>query len=136
MSSLSLKSLGLRHVALNVKDPQKSKAFYIQVLGMQVDWEPDPDNVYLTREGQDNLALHRAAEAPGNTNQTLDHFGFFAADYASLESWYRHVQTLGIKPEKELRTHRDGSSSFYFKDIDGILIQILHYPKIKGTSPR
>ena len=29
------------------------------LLGFAVEWEPDPDNVYLT-SGCDNLALHRA----------------------------------------------------------------------------
>ena len=38
------------------------KRFYVDVLGFAVEWEPDPDNVYLT-SGRDNLALHRAADA-------------------------------------------------------------------------
>ena len=40
------------------------KAFYVDVLGFRVEWEPDPDNVYLT-SGVDNLALHRAPGAAG-----------------------------------------------------------------------
>ena len=51
--------LGLRHLALNVRDPQASKRFYCECFGMSVVWEPDPDNVYLS-SGPDNLALHRA----------------------------------------------------------------------------
>ena len=51
--------LGLRHVALNVRDVRRSVDFYRNVLGMQVEWEPDPDNIYLS-SGIDNLALHRA----------------------------------------------------------------------------
>ena len=50
--------LGLRHVALNVRDPQASKRFYADCFGMSVVWEPDPDNVYMS-SGPDNLALHR-----------------------------------------------------------------------------
>src|SRR5436309_15093898 len=49
--------LGLRHVALNVRDVQKSIEFYSKVLGMKLEWMPDEDNAYLT-SGQDNLALH------------------------------------------------------------------------------
>ena len=49
--------LGLRHLALNVRHMADMKAFYVDVLGFRVEWEPDPANVYLT-SGHDNLALH------------------------------------------------------------------------------
>ena len=54
---------GLRHLALNARDLDAMKRFYVDVLGFAVEWEPDPDNVYLT-SGRDNLALHRAAALP------------------------------------------------------------------------
>ena len=44
-----MKTLGLRHVALHVKDPAKSKDFYMRVLKMELEWEPDADNIYLWR---------------------------------------------------------------------------------------
>lgn len=53
---------GLRHLALNVRDLPAMKRFYVELLGFVVEWEPDPDNVYLS-SGIDNLALHRSAEA-------------------------------------------------------------------------
>ena len=58
--------LGLRHVALSVRDVRKSLAFYSTVLGMKLEWMPDEQNAYLT-SGQDNLALHQlpAGSAPG-----------------------------------------------------------------------
>jgi catechol 2,3-dioxygenase-like lactoylglutathione lyase family enzyme len=51
---------GLRHLALNVRDLDAMKRFYVDLLGFAVEWEPDADNVYLS-SGIDNLALHRAA---------------------------------------------------------------------------
>ena len=53
--------MGMRHIALNVKDVERSKAFYQDILGMEVVWQPDPQNAYLS-SGSDNLALH---ETPG-----------------------------------------------------------------------
>ena len=51
-------ALGLRHVALAVCDMAVCERFYVELLGMRVEWRPDPDNLYLT-SGSDNLALHR-----------------------------------------------------------------------------
>src|SRR5215510_923980 len=54
---------GLRHLALNVRNLDAMKRFYVDLLGYAVEWEPDADNIYLT-SGADNLALHRAPGAP------------------------------------------------------------------------
>ena len=43
-----LDSLGIRHLALKVKNFEECFVFYTQVLGMKVDWKPDDQNVYLT----------------------------------------------------------------------------------------
>ncbi len=61
---------GLRHLALNARDLDAMKRFYVDLLGFAVEWEPDPDNVYLS-SGVDNLALHRAAG--GHTGPPLQH---------------------------------------------------------------
>ena len=50
---------GLRHIALFVENFAECENFYTDLLGMEVEWRPDDDNVYLTN-GNDNLALHRA----------------------------------------------------------------------------
>ena len=48
---------GLRHLALGVRDLEAMKRFYVDLLGFEVEWEPDADNLYLS-SGLDNLALH------------------------------------------------------------------------------
>jgi len=32
------------------------------------------------------------------------------------------------------KTHRDGARSFYFRDPDGVLIQLLYHPPISDPS--
>ena len=68
--------LGLRHVALNVRDVRASVSFYSTVLGMKLEWMPDDENAYLT-SGHDNLALHQlpAGSEPGPV-QMVHHIGF------------------------------------------------------------
>lgn len=133
-----MKTLGMRHIAINVKNAQVSKEFYCKVMKMQVEWEPDPKSVYVatvTENGktQDNIALHQA-DAPLYKPGNLNHLGFFVATLDEVDEWYAHVKTEGAKILKEIKTHRDGARSFYFEDPDGIVIQLLYHPPISGKA--
>jgi catechol 2,3-dioxygenase-like lactoylglutathione lyase family enzyme len=118
--------LGLRHVALNVSDPQQSKRFYCDCFGMAVVWEPDPDNVYLS-SGPDNLALHRSA---ASGTGALDHMGFIVDAPEEVDRLAESFRDHGVRIAEEPRTHRDGSRSFYCLDPDGIRIQVLFEPTL------
>ncbi len=119
--------LGLRHLALKVKDIRRSLAFYTTVLGMEIDWQPDERNVYLTY-GSDNLALH---ESEGSIcGGTLDHFGFLVERAEEVDEWARRLSKLGVALVQEPKDHRDGSRSIYFRDPDENLIQLLFYPGV------
>src|SRR5260221_9604294 len=61
---------GLRHLALNVRDLPAMKRFYVDLLGFAVEWEPDPDNIYLS-SGIDNLALHRSTALTADRSTAL-----------------------------------------------------------------
>lgn len=128
-----MKTLGLRHVALNVEDPQRTKQFYCDVLNMELEWEPDPENIYLTSQGQDNLAIHKAENIVSKRG-FLDHLGFIIPTPEEVDVWYEHVQlklpSYGCKVVKEIKTHRDGAKSFYFNDPDGVIIQMIFHPPI------
>jgi len=118
--------LGMRHLALRVRDPQASKRFYGDCFGMTVVWEPDPDNVYLS-SGTDNLALHRAAvEGPG----ALDHLGFIVDTREEVDRLAERFRGRGVTLAAEPRDHRDGSRSFYCLDPDGLRIQVLFEPTL------
>jgi catechol 2,3-dioxygenase-like lactoylglutathione lyase family enzyme len=126
--------LGLRHVALNVRDVQKSRDFYCDVLGMQLEWMPDPDNVYLT-SGHDNLAIHKLPEGLSpELSQTLNHIGFVVRRPEDVDAWAERLKSRGIPVAAEPRTHRDGARSFYFHDPDGLLIQLIYHPPISDTA--
>ena len=110
------------------------KQFYVELLGFDVEWEPDADNVYLT-SGTDNLALHRgsleAADPAGRgTPGALDHLGLIVRSAADVDRWASFLESRGVVLAAQPRTHRDGARSFYFKDPDGNGIQIIHHPPI------
>ena len=123
---------GLRHLALNVRRMPEMKRFYVELLGFSVEWEPDPDNVYLT-SGIDNLALHcapggDAALAPG----ALDHLGVIVREAADVDRWAEFLESRGVAMDAKPRTHRDGARSCYFSDPDGNRVQVIHHPPISG----
>lgn len=122
-------TLGMRHVALFVQDLAACEHFYIDLLGMQVEWRPDPDNVYLS-SGNDNLALHRATFAIDPKAQSLDHIGFFLATPDAVDQWYDFLRGEGVRMKTAPRTHRDGARSFYCLDPADTTVQIIFHPPI------
>jgi catechol 2,3-dioxygenase-like lactoylglutathione lyase family enzyme len=126
--------LGLRHVALNVRRLAEMKAFYVDLLGFRVEWEPDPDNVYLT-SGRDNLALHQAGAGPAPAADAvgaLDHLGLIVASPELVDRWAAFLESRGVALDMRPNTHRDGARSCYFRDPDGNRVQIIHHPPISG----
>ncbi|MCX6551666.1 MAG: VOC family protein [Acidobacteria bacterium] len=127
--------LGLRHLALNVRNLAAMKAFYVGLLGFQVEWEPDPDNVYLT-SGRDNLALHRSEAAGADkpwADGALDHLGLVVASAGDVDLWAAFLDQRGVVLDMRPKTHRDGARSCYFRDPDGNRVQIIHHPPISGA---
>ena len=126
---------GLRHLALNARDLDAMKHFYVDVLGFAVEWEPDPDNVYLT-SGRDNLALHRAAVLPTGpaawANQALDHLGLIVSTADDVDRWAAFLESRSVTVVAWPKTHRDGARSCYVKDPDGNTVQIIHHPPISN----
>ncbi|MBI3549411.1 MAG: VOC family protein [Elusimicrobia bacterium] len=121
-------ALGIRHVALKVKDLEAAERFYSGILGYKVEWRPDPDNVYMSLS-KDNLALHRDAAARAG-DSALDHFGILVGAPDDVDAWARHLEANGVPLEKRPKTHRDGARSLYVRDPEGNLIQFLFHPPI------
>jgi catechol 2,3-dioxygenase-like lactoylglutathione lyase family enzyme len=141
---------GLRHLALNVRDLAAMKRFYVDLLGFAVEWEPDPDNLYLS-SGIDNLALHRvgghvgpplqqnAAADPRDADgaadprvgrDALDHLGVIVRNADDVDKWAAFLEGHGVTIDAKPRTHRDGARSCYIRDPDGNKVQIIHHPPI------
>lgn len=127
---------GLRHAALKVRDIKRSKAFYREILGMEVVWEPDPHNVYLST-GWDNLALHEISQGvEPRGRQSLDHLGFIVESVDRVRELEKDFRAKGVKIVEPFKIHRDGSASFYLADPDGVIIQMLYEPRLSPQQIR
>jgi catechol 2,3-dioxygenase-like lactoylglutathione lyase family enzyme len=121
---------GLRHIALFIEQFEACIHFYTRLLGMQIEWQPDNDNIYLTT-GNDNLALHRASKHFKITgHQKLDHIGFIIDEPEQVDVWYEFLKTHQVPTKTEPRQHRDGARSFYCLDPDGNTVQMIYHPPL------
>ena len=125
---------GMHHVALFVSDLEACEGFYVGLLGMKVEWRPDPDNIYLS-SGSDNLALHRLPAGAQITGpQRLDHIGFILAAPGDVDAWYEYLTAHGVAMKTAPRTHRDGARSFYCLDPCDTVVQMIYHPPLAGNG--
>ena len=120
--------VGIRHVALFVKELDTAVEFYTEVVGMQIEWQPDTDNVYLTNQG-DVLALHRVDYYPEGM-QRLDHIGFVLEKIEDVDHWYNYLMTHKVRVTEAPKTHRDGARGFYCLDPVGNFLEFIFHPPI------
>lgn len=125
----------MRHIALKVKDAARSKEFYCRLFGMEVVWEPDPQNIYLS-SGWDNIAIHEVRKEffQGAAEMQLDHLGFVVESVGRVKELEQEFVSQGVKIVHPFKIHRDGSASFYCVDPDGIVIQLLYEPTLSGQA--
>jgi len=119
---------GMRHVALNVLDLNLVEAFYVDLLGFQVEWRPDESNVYLC-SGVDNLALH-VVQDTGEKAQQLAHVGIIVDQIDQVDQWYDYLLSHDVKMATQPKTHRDGARSFYCYDPELVVVQVIFHPPL------
>ena len=126
---------GMRHIALKVRDVVRSKRFYQDIFGMDVVWEPDPQNAYLS-SGSDNLAIHEVPDIVFKTaeERQLDHLGFVVESIERVKEFETEFRSRGVTIVHPFKIHRDGSASFYCADPDGIVIQMLYEPTLSAQK--
>lgn len=124
--------IGLRHVALRVRDLRAAEAFYAGLLGFRVEWRPDEDNLYLALRG-DSLALHRGEPARLGA---LDHLGIAFARAGDIDLWVARLERAGVRVLEPPRAHRDGAYSCTVADPEGNAVQLICHPPIVAFEAR
>jgi glyoxylase I family protein len=124
--------VGVSHVALNVRDLEKSVQWYGDVLGFAplfpYDTE-DFDRRILLHPSGVVVALtthhHPDAQADFNERRTgLDHLAFAVRSQDDLASWVERLDAHGVTHSGISITPRTGSALISFRDPDDIALEL------------
>ncbi len=133
-----IKIAGIDHVALNVRDIDKSVEFYTKVLGLNVTKrEPSKPGVeYFLDCGGSLVGIIQAKDfdtvhAFANEGLGANHFSFriHARDFDDM---IKHLESHHVKIE--FAKKREKSWSLYFYDLDGNKLEMTAWPLEDGLS--
>lgn len=122
MSPQPVRTYGLTHVALAVKDVKRAQQFYADVFGMVAVYE-DPNFVQMQTPGsRDVLVLERSTATTGK-NAGVKHFGFRLIDPGEIDNAAMAIGAAGgtITDKGEFIP---GEPYIFFRDPDGYEVEV------------
>ena len=113
---------GLTHIALAVRDPERSLAFYAAVLGV-VPVYRDPGFIQAQTPGaRDVIVFERGARRAGNSGGVA-HFGFRLIEPSDIDAASAAVEAAGGRIA-DAGEFVPGEPYLFFEDPDGYLVEI------------
>jgi len=117
-----IRTYGLTHVALAVKDPERSFRFYEAVLGAVAVYRSEDFIQAQTPGSRDVLVFERDAAKAGKTGGVA-HFGFRLADPEDIDAAAEAVIAAGGKI-RDKGEFVPGEPYIFFFDPDGYEVEI------------
>ena len=115
---------GLNHLALPVRDPERSAQFYADYFNMEI-LSSSAEMVFLRTIGSSDLiALSRSKAKVGSDRETL-HFGFSVGP-EQFDAALRTIEENSIKKVSEPGRRSIGRFIF-IEDLDGYTVEIFEY---------
>jgi len=107
---------GITHLNLNVTDIERSRRFYVDVLGMTLQWERE--GFLFLRSGEVDMGIIQ------RTPVQVDgmHFGFRLGSRAEVDTWHRYLVQHAVTI-LEGPFDRDDGRTFFASDPDGYSIE-------------
>ena len=121
-----IKTRGLYHLHLIVRDLERSLAFYRGVFGLEERFRDGPKMVFLSTPGcADLITLNEDPAEAANAGQNggVGHFGFKLDSDSDLDAAIEQVVRAGGTLERRSRPG-EGRSYAYVRDPDGYLIEL------------
>lgn len=119
MTETAPRATGIDHVVLHVRDIERSRKFYLDVLGMSVAHE-SPGQLFLACGGQGLALFERSDGAALETGRELNHLAF-NVDAGTYEEIKAYLEAHGL----EVTGRRGEDRCVYFRDPDGHRLQLV-----------
>lgn len=124
--------LGIHHIAINVRDVERSVQWYGDVLGFRPLFPYDTEHFTRRILRHDSGAIvavtkhnHPDAGTEFNERRTgLDHIAFAVASQAELEAWVARLDAAGVTHSGISITPATGSALVAFRDPDNIQLEM------------
>lgn len=121
-----IKTQGLTHIHLVVRDLKRSLRFYENVFGLEERFRDGPGMVFLNTPGSaDLITLSEDADEAENAGRSggIAHFGFRLDESVNLDDAIAEVEAHGGKLQR--RGERAAGASYaYVEDPDGYIIEL------------
>jgi catechol 2,3-dioxygenase-like lactoylglutathione lyase family enzyme len=120
-----IRTEGLTHIHLVVRDIDRSVRFYTSVFGMKEQFRVGPHMVFLSTPGsRDLITLNQNPQEAklAGVNGGVDHFGFRLASPSDFDAAVTEIESAGgaLVSRGE---HSPGVPYVYVKDPDGYVIE-------------
>jgi catechol 2,3-dioxygenase len=115
-----MRTHGIDHLNIRVRNVERSCEFYCKVLGMTVAFREPPHAVFL-RCGKDLLTL---ARTEGRIKAGGMHFGFEMRASGEVDEWIRWLKSNHVRITRE--REEEAGRGVYFRDPDVYLIEIYY----------
>jgi predicted enzyme related to lactoylglutathione lyase len=118
----SSKTYGLTHIAIAVKDLERTSMFYQKVFDMEVMYK-EGNFLQLTTPGNNDIIVFEKKKAPYGKTGGIIHFGFRLINADDIDEMAERVKKAGgnITSKGEFCP---GEPYIFFKDPDGYEIEI------------
>ena len=122
-----VQTYGLTHIALRVKDLERSRLFYERIFDSKVMYQTDDFIQLQTPGSRDILVMEKSDDIPHNNNGIM-HFGFRLKNRIDMEAFVVDVANAGGQI-KEKGEFVPGEPYAFIYDPDGYEIEVW-YEKI------
>jgi catechol 2,3-dioxygenase-like lactoylglutathione lyase family enzyme len=129
----ALRTYGLTHIALGVKDPERALAFYESVFGMVAVYRSEEFIQAQTPGARDVIVFERSTKSVGKSGG-IAHFGFRLTKREDIDLAAARVRRAG-GTVTEQGEFVPGEPYLFARDLDGYLIEIW-YELPTSVDPR
>jgi catechol-2,3-dioxygenase len=133
---MAIKLERIGHCAMRVRDVERAKRFYVDVLGFQLmEQDPEHGGVFMSLPNDGHTIDVSPVEDPETAQGALEgrervgvaHIAFRVGSYEALKDAYEALQAHGVEVQRMV--DHVSQRSIYFKDPDGNGLEIYYeYP--------